>query len=119
MTYHRFEDYLEGPGVDEYERPLGPSQVRIRHQQFRVLRKTPCGVWINEGYRERFILTDARKHFACPTVEEAKASYIARKGRQIRILSGKLRKAKLALAMISKGVDGEFGLSFVDLWAAE
>jgi hypothetical protein len=60
-----------------------------------VLRETKKGVWI--GYDEegkRFVLNDARKRYACPTVEEALESLKARKHRQIRILQGQLENAK-------------------------
>jgi hypothetical protein len=90
--YYRLEDYL----TCDY----GEANVRvaIRVLQFPVISKTPKGVWIQRWPRalpnfRRFILTSARKRFACPTLEEARESYLARKWRQASILHNRYLKA--------------------------
>lgn len=57
----------------------------VRCFSFPVLKHTPKGVQLNVWGKRRFVLRDARKRYACPTVEEAKESFMARKRRQYRI----------------------------------
>lgn len=69
----------------------------LRCESFNVIRHTPCGVVVNDWGNERFVRNDSRKRFAHETKEAALASYIARKNRQIRILSCQLEAAKNGL----------------------
>lgn len=73
---------------------------RIYLEAYKVIKTTPKGVWIDmDGCGgKRFVLLDARKHFACPTKEEALISFRARKARQILLLGSQIRNAKAALA---------------------
>ncbi len=51
-----------------------------------MVRHTPCGVQLDWGPDEtRFVLESAHKRFACPTIEEARVSFLARKKKQLRI----------------------------------
>ena len=101
-VWYRYEDHLVSLGYDyEYDRSWG-SRVEIRLREFEVLRKTPKGVWIDLGCGvfsggERFVLASARKRYACPTKEEARESFIARKKAQARIYEAGARRAKEAL----------------------
>lgn len=82
------------------------SRMMLVLSSFEVLKHTPAGVWIDEfghGKKTRFVLTRARKRYACPTVEEALASYHARKKRQASILRYQLRNAEAALTLQSDG----------------
>tara|TARA_R100001086_G_C11683406_1_gene216429 strand:+ start:75 stop:431 length:357 start_codon:yes stop_codon:yes gene_type:complete len=54
-----------------------------------VLRETPCGVVIDHYGEEKFINNNWNKRWAYPTMGEARASYKARKRRQIRILAAR------------------------------
>ncbi len=59
-------------------------------EEFRVLRRTPKGVWVDTlGYRrpKRFVLDSGRKRFCYPTLAEAWASFLKRKERQQAILA--------------------------------
>lgn len=77
--------------------------VRIRLEEYDVIKHTRCGVWIKDFVRgKRFVNSNARKKFALPTKEEAKKSFIARKERQIRILEAQLDRAKHALQFIEE-----------------
>ena len=68
---------------------------------FEVIRTTPRGKVISEYGKDRFVLNDSRKRFAHETKEDALASFIARKNRQISILSCQLDTAKKALNLAS------------------
>lgn len=70
--------------------------------EFDVVKETPRGVWLEMYGTKRFCLKNARKRYACPTQVEAKESFIARKKRQIKILTKQLEHAKLALEMIEE-----------------
>jgi hypothetical protein len=103
--YYRFESISYSPGVDQFDNPLpGPGRLDVYLQKLRIIRRTPKGVWVDRTshrfHGPRFILTDARKRFACPTIEEAKESFIARKKRHIRIMKRLISEAERALEVI-------------------
>lgn len=84
-----FEDPVVEGSWYRYEDSKGwGSQVWLR--QFRVIRKTPRGVWLDDYGLERFVLNDARKRFAYPTVELAWESFLIRKQKQIAHLKNQL-----------------------------
>ena len=85
--YHRVDAYEDGPNITIYT------------TSYPVISKTPCGVWIDTtyymgSYSKRFINNSWRKRWACPTVEEALQSFIARKECQIRKLKYQLQSAE-------------------------
>lgn len=65
---------------------------------FPIVKRTRHGVWLWVWGAKRFVLTDARKKFACATKEEALISFQARKKRQIHILEHQLEKARRAFS---------------------
>lgn len=73
------------------------SRLELQLRKVKVIRETPKGVWVIGGHygwnNPRFILKDARKRHACSTVEEAKASFIARKEKQARIYRARAEAA--------------------------
>lgn len=84
--------------------------VEIHLQEYPVLKKTPKGVrldiWFGykpEKEKGKFVLFDSTKRYACPTIEEAKASFIARKEKQLKILKNQIRDIECALKLISEG----------------
>ena len=70
---------------------------QIMAQELMVIRVTPSGVWVNDYGRKRFVLNGAKKKFAHPTKELALASFIARKERQITILTAQFERITNAL----------------------
>lgn len=69
-------------------------------EKWPVFKETPKGVWLGAaGGPKKFVNTSWKKRFACPSIEEALQSFIARKRRQISILDHQLRRAKTALAI--------------------
>ncbi len=96
--WYRYDETHYAPPADEYGEYHGKGSIRIHLNEYTVIRRTPKGVWLSRwpvtlwlgeeaGDREeRFVLKDAWKRFACPTKEEAQASFIARKKRQLKIL---------------------------------
>lgn len=66
-----------------------------------VISHTPKGVWVKEfpwwvgdDAPKKFVNNSTTKRYAYPTIEEAKAAYLARKKRQVMILSGQLQFAQ-------------------------
>ncbi len=79
------------------------SKIILLLSKYELLKTTKAGVWLDDYGRKRFVLKSARKRFACPTTEEALASYHARKQRQARILRNQLAKAEAALTLQRDG----------------
>ena len=102
-VWYRCEDIRYSSGTDEWGDPLpGPGRLEIRLYEYTVLRHTPKGVWINGGYssRGRFVLRDANKRYACPTIEEARVSFLARKRRERDIHAARARQAAEAIRLM-------------------
>jgi hypothetical protein len=98
MTFYRFEDYGVSHGTEEF----GFFSTRtLALREFAVVKETPKGAWIAGpfGLTKRFVRLDARKRYACPTVEEARESFMARKKRQIKILKTQLVNAEESLQL--------------------
>lgn len=97
-VWYRIEDCLVSTRVDEFDNPLGPPQVRVSIREFRVVSITPKGVWLDRGLMgKRFVLREARKKYACATLEMALESFKARKKKQIRIYKSRIENAELAV----------------------
>lgn len=92
--------------LDEYENPMGIGSRELRVSKFDVVKATPYGVWIQpyswDDSHKKFVRLTAIKQYACETIELAKESFIARKHRQIRILSAQLLDAKMFLNKAKK-----------------
>lgn len=94
--WYRYED-VQYSTVDEFDQSCG-GQLVVELRTYRVLSHTPKGVWIKLYCGDkRFVLKDARKKFACPTLELAKESFIARKKRQAQIHTARANQAKRAI----------------------
>ena len=86
---YRIVDRRVSLGVGEFDNPLG-SNVHLYVQVYPVDKRTPKGAWINANGAKKFVLLEARKQFACNTLEEALKSFLARKSRQVRIYHTRL-----------------------------
>jgi hypothetical protein len=90
--WYRYQDSLGG---DDWG-----THVSVHLFEYTVVKETPKGVWLalfEFSSLKRFVLLDARKKFACPTKEEAMESFLARKRKQVKILSNQLRHVKEAI----------------------
>jgi hypothetical protein len=96
-VWYRMTSHVVSAGVDEWDNPVGPGHVEVYVHEHDVIKHTPKGVWLNAYGEKKFVRRDARKRFACPTKEEALESFVARKKRQIGILSAQLRNAEDAI----------------------
>lgn len=83
--------YCIDPDADRY----GVTDPQLEMWWWEIERRTPKGAWVVG----RFVLLTATKRWACPTEEEALESFIARKRKQIRILSTHLSRAQADLAL--------------------
>ena len=90
--YYRIVEFIQEDGITLWT------------YTYNAVSHTPKGVWIYDQYylRRRFILHNARKRYALPTIEEAKEAYKHRKIRQISILTAQLENAKASLDEIDK-----------------
>ena len=106
LVYYRFEDELVGTGYFDIDGDYvpGPSYVRVKIATFNVDKVTPKGAWVwlpsREGYMpmtRRFVCNSWYNKYANPTVEGARADFIARKKRLIAIQSRRIRDAEEAI----------------------
>lgn len=67
--------------------------------EFEVTRETPAGYWVDVWGENKWVSKSSRKRYAHQSKPEALASFVARKNRQIRVLSAQLRDAEYALAL--------------------
>lgn len=104
--FYRYTDDRYSNGVDQFDDPLPGYNLRLLLSQYRVIKRTPKGAWINNYGEKKFVLLTARKRYACPTKEEALECFIFRKKRQLSILSSKVRQVEQAIELAGHGVDG-------------
>ena len=104
--WFRYEDGLEAAYLDDTDRPQRGA-VKVYVRKLKVLRYTPKGVWLYgiQYSREnpRFVLRGAKKRYACPTEQEAKESFVARKARQAGIYQKRAEDADTAIALARFG----------------
>jgi hypothetical protein len=96
--WYRYEDVQFASMCDEFGHSEGPGTMQLMCHEYRVLKETECGVWI-DMFPKRFVKRHAKKHFACPTKEEALKSFKRRKEVQINILKTQLDRAYRALQL--------------------
>ena len=105
--WYRLEEQRYAAPLDEYDQPMGQGRLVVHVRKLKVLRYTPKGAWLiglNYGLlNPRFVLRDGRKRFACPTLEDATASFLKRKERHARILHAQLRTVEEAAAIAKSG----------------
>jgi hypothetical protein len=109
---YRYEEAVTAECLDEYENPImGTSTMKLYVYRYEIIRHTPKGVWINQGWGyETFVNLTARNRYACPTKEEAWESFRERKRRQRDIVAAQLARATGALKLDPmKAVDVERG----------
>lgn len=72
--------------------------------EFTVISETKCGVWIGVGYEQKrkFINTNAVRQYAYKNEEDARKNFIARKKRQIKILTTQIENAQWSLDVIDQ-----------------
>ena len=103
-VWYRYEDKYFAPPLDEFDNPVGGRSLEIHLFKFPVVKTTPKGAWLDIGeHANRFASRDATKRFACPTLAEAKESFIARKRKQARIYRKKAEEAEAAVRKIELG----------------
>ena len=104
--WYRYEDIRYAAPLDEYDQAVGRGRLVIELRKFEVNKITPKGVWLAYKFGaltcgdRRFVLLDAHKRFACPTIKEAKESFLARKRKQSRIYKSRMLDAEEAIHMI-------------------
>jgi len=96
MVMYRFENRSVAH-LDMFGELSGPSTMVINLIEFKIVKETKCGCWINVYGDKKFVNTNAKKQYASRTKEKAKECFIARKTRYISILSANIRKSEDAI----------------------
>lgn len=81
--YYRYEDSS-----------CSTDSVHVFEHKLPVVRRTPCGAWVDDYGRERFVLNGAGKRYAYPTREAAWESFLIRKRRRVVHLYNQLSVAE-------------------------
>ena len=84
--------------IDEYG-DVTRAYPEVYAHRFKLLSRTKCGVWLNVYGDKRFLRSGSRRQFACPTFEEAKISFLARKAKQIRIYKSRIEHVEAAVRL--------------------
>lgn len=82
----------------------GTFEVVVECGIYDVVKKTPCGYWIETPYerrKRRWVANSGKKRYAYPTKKMAMHNFIARKKRQIKLLELDLDIARQALILAS------------------
>jgi len=90
---YRYDGLRYSTGVDEYGTSHG-YRVMLNLTEFKILKETPKGAWIDNFGKKKFVNLHAKKQFACIDQTGALNSFLKRKECQIRILSSRLDTAK-------------------------
>ncbi len=104
--WYRFDDHFTAPPLDEWDNPCGPSGHRVMLREYPVIKDTPCGAWLRVDGQDRWTKRDVIKHFACPAIEEAAESFIARKRRQRSIYLERAARAEQAIRIVTRELYG-------------
>ena len=101
---YRYEDVLLN-----WDYNTNQAKVKIYLEDYKMLRETPCGYWIDtSGYGksyETWVSKTSKKRFAYPTKHEALLNLKYRKQRQIKLLKVNLSRAEAALDLCLKELD--------------
>lgn len=114
--WYRYEDHMYSTVIDADREEYG-SSLEVHQKKYTVVRVTPKGVWLCSGANTkvrdgklfktylapRFVLRECRKRFACPTIDEAKESFYARKDKQARIYEGRAATARRCIEIVKTG----------------
>lgn len=90
---YRLEEVWYSTVIDADREEYG-SRLALELRACPIRRRTPKGWRLFNG---RFVLEPATKRWACPTLEEAVESFVARKTKQARIYES---RARIALVLI-------------------
>ena len=108
--WYRFEDRRYSVTIDA-ELEIYGSRLDVELREYYVHHHTPKGVWLTlfrskglpfKDYWSRFVLKSATRKFACPTIELAKESFIARKRKQSSIYRDRAAQADRAIDIVKE-----------------
>lgn len=103
VFWYRFQETYYAAPVDEFDQPYGEGTVEVKLQKYVVVRETLKGVWLVmqwgdfTGTEKKFVLVGSNKRYACPTIEEAYDSFMARKLKQISIYKARIKGVEKAI----------------------
>lgn len=113
LVYYRYEEYATASADEWGDYDPRSRRINVRLRSYRVVKKTPKGAWVAESYgpliwsgKPRFVLDESTKRFACPTLAEALDSFMARKRKQIRLMSRRIDDAEEAMRLALSGTVG-------------
>lgn len=105
-----FSEIFSSDTVREQNPPDYPALMRYEGSRtdvhlfyFKILKRTPKGVWIEEfAPKPRFVNQTKKKQWAWSSKEDARASFLFRKRRQKAILEEQLERLNELIASVEK-----------------
>lgn len=86
---------------DDYGHITGVTCYMAEHP---IVKRTPCGVWIDRWGTKKFVNLQADRKWAWPTKDEAMISLLKRKERQHAIIAHQLRQVTESLKALRAGI---------------
>lgn len=102
---YRYDAFFTGGGRDE-DGCLSFRQCHLIQTVYRIVKRTPKGVWVLEGENKdkivsssekRFVLLGARRKLCHERKADAIIAFMARKRKQISILNSQIADCSMAL----------------------
>lgn len=117
IVMYRYSDYVTVSGYcDDYDNyHISSRTVRLRLEEYSVIKTTAKGVWIRfyeSKSQKRFILLGTRRQFCFMTIDEAAFSFQKRKEKQITIYRARIAQAEIALRLSKEGLTSQSDLPF-------
>ncbi len=97
VVLYRYEEVRYASSLNEFDECLGPGRLEVVLYECPVLKYTPHGTQVSYCGSLRFVLSCAKKKFACLTKHEAIISFLARKTRQSEILVRQIETCESAI----------------------
>lgn len=104
--WYRYVDGRHAPPLNEWDEPAGKGSAYIHCYEYRVLKYTPKGAWIDNYGTRRFVLASARKRYAHATKDDALVAFKERKRRQLWILKNQVAHVEEIILLVGVGAHG-------------
>jgi hypothetical protein len=110
IIWYRYREQQQHADFDEWGDVCSGTRLELACDKYRVKSITKRGVWLTTTYPSDFkklVVHSWVKKYACPTVEEALVSFLARKKRQHGIYTKRAATAARAIGLAEKALADE------------
>lgn len=104
-TFYRYEIEIDGTVEDPDDPWNFGTDLTVCLVEFKVIKRTRCGAWLEIGSIKKWTNTVGRKRYAHETKEAALEAFVARRRKQRSILRQQLNVCETALDVATKKAD--------------